>query len=138
MKNGDTFEMKFERTLHTGGDGLWTDVAKDVQVTKFELSINSFEADDVDITDNADVWGELRVYFDTASWNVTDDGLIYTDEAFLDELRGYLELNGFDDSDVGYSEQGMQDREYVSLDVGKEFINSWVLQDWFKTPLPGI
>lgn len=120
--------MKFEYTLNTNGQGLWSDVAKEVKVTELECDWSE---------DDVGTWGELRVHFDTKSWDVNDDGLIYTDKEFLDELRGYLELNGLDDSDVHYSEQGMQGDDYVSLDVGSKFITSWTLTEWFASGLPG-
>lgn len=136
MKNGDILKLPFKYTLHTNGDGLWSNVTKAVDVTHIECHVMSFEEDDVDIPANSDMWGELRVHYDVLTWNYQNDGLIYTDRGFIDELRGYLELNGLDDKDVGYSEQGMQGFDYVSLDVGKEFIDSWVTKQWMESPLP--
>jgi hypothetical protein len=43
----------------------------------------------------------------------------------MTELRAYLQTIGFTEAeanDVNYSEQGMQTDEYVSCDVGAEFI----------------
>jgi hypothetical protein len=54
------------------------------------------------------------------------EGLIYTDKGFMTELKALLEANGLDASDIGYSEQGMQGENYVSLDVGENFIGSWL------------
>ena len=51
------------------------------------------------------------------------DGMIYTDAAFLNNLRKYMvESCDFDEEllqylDFDYSEQGMQDDENVNLDV---------------------
>ena len=51
------------------------------------------------------------------------DGMIYTDTAFLANLQKYMvEHCDFDEQlneylDFDYSEQGMQDDEYVNLDV---------------------
>ena len=75
-------------------------------------------------------FGELCVYFATDDftaneWDVSVDGLIYTDKLFLQELRAYLQTIGFSESeanDVSYSEQGMQGDAYVSCDVGATFI----------------
>lgn len=76
------------------------------------------------VNDEGD-FGELRVYFNTKVWNVKVNGLIYTDRLFLQELRTMLDNMGFNGSDVGYSEQGMQGDDYVSLDVGAKFIQSF-------------
>jgi len=137
MKNGDILKLPFKYTLHTNGDGLWTSVTKAIDVTRIECHVNSFAKDDVDIPSEEKMWGELRVYFDTVTWKIEDDGLIYTDKGFIDELRGYLELNGLNDKDVDYSEQGMQGIDYVSLDVGNVFIDSWVTKQWLESPLVG-
>jgi hypothetical protein len=125
------FEMpEFEFTLETNGKGLWTVEAKKVRTTKLELTVNSEK--------NADHrWGELRVYFDTNTWNTTNDGLIYTDPEFMDGLEGCLDVVGLNDNDVDYSEQGMQGKDYVSCDVGDNFIASWELKMWEESELAG-
>lgn len=105
--------MTILATLHTDGRGLWTGYVKPVNIVKLALPYN----------DN-DEFGELRVHFDS-SWNVDDDGLIYTDQLFMRELKTYLSGEGYDASDVSYSEQGMQGDDYVSCDVGSAFIASW-------------
>lgn len=65
----------------------------------------------------------MRVYFDTKSWDISNDGLIYTDQQFLQELRWLLDWLGFSRTkDVNYSEQGMQGDDYVSLDTSDKFI----------------
>ena len=106
--------IRFETILHTLGDGLWSRKSKPVQITKLGLGYVNDEED----------FGELRVYFNS-TWNVRQDGLIYTDSQFLAELRDRLAQYGFDSTDVSYSEQGMQGSNYVSLDVGAQFLSSW-------------
>lgn len=106
--------IRFETKLDTAGDGLWSDVSKPVQVTKLSLGYVNDEED----------FGELRVHFDKG-WDVRKDGLIYTDSLFLVMLREKLNDCGFAGADVDYSEQGMQGDNYVSLDVGKDFLGSW-------------
>jgi len=108
--------VDFLATLNTAGDGLWSDTAKAVDIHTLGLTV--FE-------DEGDKWGELRVYFDTDTWDIDEDGLIYTDDAFLSELQNVLLRAGFN-TDVDYSEQGMQGDDYVSLDVGAKFIDSFV------------
>lgn len=102
-------------TLHTGGDSLWTDGAeRRVFITKMTADCNA-EGE----------FGELRVYFDKDYWDVYELGLIYTDSLFELELGEYLKGFGIDATDMGYSEQGMQGDDYVSLDIGQSFIDSW-------------
>jgi hypothetical protein len=102
------------KTLNTSGNGLWSNVSKPIPVTGLELDY---------INDDED-FGELKVYFDTGAWNVNQDGLIYTDRLFLEELLSMLSALKLG-TDVSYSEQGMQGDNYVSLDVGAEFIKSY-------------
>ncbi len=108
--------FKFERTLNTDGKGYWSDKAKPVNTLRIEVPYINDEKD----------FGELRVYFDTKSWNVKKHGLIYTDGLFIKELREQLNLIGFPGKAAEYSEQGMQGDDYVSLDVGKKFIETWL------------
>ena len=98
----------------TAGDSLWSNVSKDVEVIDMQLGYVSDEGD----------FGELRVYFDTATWNVNKDGLIYTDTGFYADLQQFVKQQGLV-VDLCYSEQGMQGDNYVSLDVGQEFLDSW-------------
>jgi len=103
-------------TLHTNGTGLWSDKATAVAITSLDLQYINNERD----------FGELCVHFDTATWDVDADGLIYTDPLFKAELRAYLQTLGFtaeEANDVEYSEAGMQCEHYVSCDVGLDFIN---------------
>ena len=102
--------------LNTNGSGYWSNVAKTVLATGLELSYVNDEGD----------FGELRVHFDTNTWDVGTDGLIYTDKQFINDLK--VLLNRIElDTDVSYSEQGMQGDTFVSLDVGPEFIKSFKL-----------
>ena len=110
--------LNLNATLPTNGSGLWTTQESygkriDVRVTKLTVPYVNEEND----------FGELRVHFNTDDWNTDIHGLIYTDELFLHELLHLLVQNGFG-CDVGYSEMGMQGHSYVSLDVGKDFLDS--------------
>jgi hypothetical protein len=103
-------------TLHTNGKGLWSDKATAVTVEALDLQYISNERD----------FGELCIHFNTNDWDVDTDGLIYTDPLFKTELRAYLQTLGFtaeEANDVDYSEAGMQSDNYVSCDVGLDFIN---------------
>ena len=101
--------------FNTAGTGLWSNVAKAVEVVDMRLHVHFAEKD----------FGELCVEFNTETWDVEVDGLIYTDEQFLSNLREFCNVQGLDGNDISYSEQGMQGDDYVSLDVGANFITSW-------------
>jgi hypothetical protein len=107
---------KISATLNTNGKGYWSSTAKAVEVTGLQLAYINDELD----------FGELRVRFTAASWDVNKLGLIYTDKLFMTELKELLTSMGFDASDVSYSEQGMQGDNYVSCDVGELFINTYM------------
>ena len=100
--------------FNTSGDGYWSDVAKPVEITDMQLGYVSDEAD----------FGELCVFFNTDTWDVNTDGLIYTDTQFKIDLMAFITAHGLV-VDLCYSEQGMQGDDYVSLDVGKDFLDSW-------------
>ena len=111
-----------EVILHTDGlRGLWSDVAKAVRITDIQIGY----IDDEFEPGKHPTFGELRVQFDTKTWDVSEDGLIYTDRLFLKELQEFLDAHGLQGGDVSYSEQGMQGDDYVSLDVGGKFLKSW-------------
>jgi hypothetical protein len=107
---------KISATLNTNGNGYWSNKRKAVEITALQLSYTNDELD----------FGELRVRFNTATWDTYKDGLIYTDKQFMRELKELLTVQGFDASDVSYSEQGMQGDTYVSCDVGECFINTFM------------
>jgi hypothetical protein len=107
---------KVNATLNTNGNGYWSTTKAAVEITGLQLSYLNDEMD----------FGELRVRFNTNTWDVNKLGLIYTDKQFMRELKELLTNLGFDASDVSYSEQGMQGDAYVSCDVGECFINTFM------------
>jgi hypothetical protein len=104
--------MEVAVTLHTDGNGLWSTVAKAVGIVELHLAWVTEERD----------FGDLHVYFDE-SWDCEQHGLIYTDKQFKRELNEFLVSQGL--CAVSYSEQGMQGDDFVSCDVGKDFIDAW-------------
>jgi hypothetical protein len=104
--------------LNTNGVGYWSNVAKPVTIKDMVLGTG--------MQDEDSIFGELQVYFDTSTWDVNVDGLIYTDRLFITELRTFLDSQGLPGADVSYSEQGMQGDDYVSLDAGTEFYTAWM------------
>ena len=107
---------KVNATLNTNGKGYWSRTVAAVEITHLQLAYINDELD----------FGELRVYFNTKTWDVNKQGLIYTDKQFMRELKELLVQKDFDTSDLSYSEQGMQGDTYVSCDVGECFINTFM------------
>lgn len=107
------------RLTEAYGNGLWSVENKKVKL--LEASVRF-----VDQTG-----GELRVKFDTKTWNPDKHGLLYTDRNWIKDLRKILVKKGFSEKaakDVDYSEQGMQGDNYVSCDIGKTFLKEWRLK----------
>ena len=107
---------KVNAILNTSGGGYWSNAKKAVTITGLQLAYTNDEL----------TFGELRVRFNTKTWDVNKLGLIYTDKQFMRELTELLTTLGFDASDLSYSEQGMQGDNYVSCDVGERFINTFM------------
>lgn len=98
---------------HTDGKGLWSSFEQTVTVVRVELAYTNDEGD----------FGELRAYFE--NWDVNETGLIYTDPRWINEFRGLMKSLGFTRNacdDIDYSEAGMQGDDYVSMDVGADFM----------------
>lgn len=113
-------------TLHTDGSGYWSDKTKSVRVTRIEIDLP-------DRLYSEKLYGEMKVFFDLTTWRVPKDGLIYTDNLWLSELRDALYCLGFSKIAVeafDYSEQGMQGQNYVSLDVAEPFIREFYGKDF--------
>lgn len=109
------FSKQVNWQTHTGGNGHWSNQAKAIVILEVWLSSVNDEGD----------FGELCARFDTKSWNCDQDGLIYTDDVWIDEFRALMRSLGFTRNavnDINYSEQGMQGFNYVSMDVGEDFL----------------
>ena len=74
-------------TLHTEGKGYWSSVKRAVDINNITINGISAKGD----------FAELCVHFDTNTWDVDADGLIYTDYRFMDELRKLLQRAAFRD-----------------------------------------
>jgi hypothetical protein len=102
--------------FNTNGLGYWSNVQKAVEVVDMQVAYINDERD----------FGELRVFFNTDTWDVNVDGLIYTDKQWRNELQAFLDAQGLPGADISYSEQGMQGDNYVSLDiVTAKFLTAW-------------
>ena len=96
----------------TAGNGLWSTVAKDVFVNDITMYVV------YDNEENCD--GDMGINYSEMTWDNYKDGLIYTDKAFIAQVREYLIEQGFDKkavNDITYSEQGMQSDGRVSCDA---------------------
>lgn len=109
--------------LNTDGSGLWSDDVREVRVTALSLGYVSEDQE----------FGELRVHFNTNSWRPDINGLIYTDEGFMESLADWLTgVQKYSEDavdEVDYSEQGMQGDNYVSFDVGAEFLKEYAVKN---------
>jgi hypothetical protein len=109
------FDQMVNFRTQTNGRGLWSATKKFVSIDRVRLAYLDDEGD----------FGELRAYFDPQEWDVGNAGLIYTDQAWMSGFRECMKTLGFSDEaveDISYSEQGMQGDNYVSMDVGGDFI----------------
>lgn len=109
--------LKINQVCNTDGHGLWSGESKPVKVTKAEITYYDGEG-----------FGGLIAYFDSKTWDPKLDGLIYTDRLWMKEFQKALQGAGFSEKaakDVDYSEQGMQGRDFVSMDIGGDFIKEW-------------
>lgn len=83
-------------TLVTSGDSLWSNKKqRSVKIVDVKQHEGKNET-------------TYSVYFDTSTWNVQRDGLIYTDNGFIQSAR---EVSGI--QNLNYSEQGMQGEDFV-------------------------
>ena len=110
------FDQKVNFRTQTAGNGYWSSTQKFVAINRVRLAY----------LDEDGTFGELRAYFDPKEWDVDNDGLIYTDSAWMKNFKTCMEnVLGFSPDailDINYSEQGMQGQNYVSMDVGVNFI----------------
>lgn len=105
------------------GSGLYCKVSREVKILGMVLDTGTWEMFKEESPEDLP-YGELQVKFDPSTWN-REDGIIYTDKHWLADLKDFLVRAGYNVDDIGYSEAGMQGDDYVSLDVGHRFINSW-------------
>lgn len=98
---------------NTNGRGYWSDRKAEVKID--EIKIGRYTQIDFDSKHNM-IYIDAK--FDSATWRVFRDGLIYTDNRFIKEFRLGLQELGMSRrlaNKVDYTEQGMQGKNYVSL-----------------------
>ena len=109
------FDQTVNFVTHTNGQGYWSTVSGCVKIDRVRLAY----------LDDDGEFGELRAYFDPAEWDTDKDGLIYTDSAWIESFINCMATLGFSEAalqDIDYSEAGMQGGNYVSMDVGGDFV----------------
>jgi hypothetical protein len=115
-EEGFNFEIVVNKTFTTAGNGLWSNVVKDVFVESISMFIST-------VNEEGDFYdGDLAINYTEATWDNAKDGLIYTDRAFIAQVHAFLINAGFDNeavNNISYSEQGMQDDERVSCDANE-------------------
>lgn len=94
--------VTFQHDIRTSGDGLYAEAAKVVEVLGMDIRALEFSTDA-----GMRRFGELRVFFNTDSWDTYEDSLVYTDDGFMQQLRKLLAKNCITEH-PSYSELGMQ------------------------------
>lgn len=112
------FQKKITLATETDGTGLWSITKNKVKIVLVEVSC--YDKQDMS-------FGEVRAYFNENNWDIDKHGLIYTDKkwikTFREQLAEKLDLKS-KDLDISYSEQGMQGRDYVSMDCGPKLLKA--------------
>ena len=102
--------IEFNKVITTGGNGLWSKVKANVQMLSIAQELHIEMAKD-------EGFNSIGIYFDTASWDVKKNGLIYTDDAFLENVKKEFIKMGLDAVNLEYAEWEMQGDNYVCFDA---------------------
>jgi len=97
-------------TCRVTGDGYWG--AREGSVSG-HLRFRTYEPDD-----NTTGFAEAKFYLD--DWDADEQGLIYSDSQFIQDLQDGLNRLGIAGRGIDYSESGMQGNDYVSMDASYE------------------
>ena len=103
--------------FNTNAKGVWTEQARAIRIVDM-TALRIYEGG-----------GELKVWLNPEDWDF-DEGLVYGDPQFLDELRAWLTKQGLPGEEAYYTEHGMQGQDedgenFVSLEVGLKFLYYW-------------
>jgi hypothetical protein len=102
---------------NTDGKGYWSCEARAVRVNKVVVSIHRAEVDLYRY--HPVLYVNVDAYFPKISWDTNEHGLIYTDRLWLKEfnkaMKGINRL--LFSSGIYYTEQGQQERDYVSMSM---------------------
>lgn len=101
----------------TDGSSIWSGCKKTTKIKRIAFTSCSYEPDSRYCKPYLHV--EARFYFTKKDWNIWNDGLIYTDYKWINQVR--KKFNELDcvkgltsKSSLQYTEQGMQGDNYVS------------------------
>lgn len=116
--------MKFKKQLilNTNGQGYWSDEKRKIRCTALEIECMQ-ELDD---------YFTYRLIFNEKDWNIHKHGLIYTDALFLKELKKELKDRNYNGSKLDYTEQGMQGKNYVSIQDDGTLFKSFMKTNSFR------
>ena len=109
-------------STHTDGKGYWSGEQRNVVISSIALDCVCWY--------NNKFIAELRAYFIKKDWNTEKHGLIYTDRTWMKCFKENLVRMGFSEAAINkleYSEQGMQGDNYVSMDVGDQFVREFAM-----------
>jgi hypothetical protein len=112
----DTFQCRLGETVVETKADLWHNEYGRA-VTLYLTAVLQVWADD----DGRHVTGSLLGYFDTESWDVSKDGLMYTDRAVEDAVNAHLAELGLSRGAI-WSEHGAQSAEFVDFDMSDALI----------------
>ena len=102
-----TTTTNINNTIHTSGEGNWSSEEKAVRIVEVKVT-------------ESDSHFEIKVIFDTNTWNNSESGLIYSDPLALTELKTIIADHvDFDLTKLDYTEQGMQGFDWISLELSK-------------------
>jgi len=107
QQEGDTLstEYKCTRTVVLAGDSIWDCTLKTVCITSIHIAETDYDGDG-DISTHIGV-----VYTVDGATDVEDSWRLYTDTGFASVVSMLL------GTDVSYTEQGMQDNNYASMEL---------------------
>ena len=107
QQEGDTLstEYKCTRTVVLAGDSIWDCTLKTVCITSIHIAETDYDGDG-DISTHIGV-----VYTVNGATDVEDSWRLYTDTGFASVVSMLL------GTDVSYTEQGMQDNNYASMEL---------------------
>ena len=112
----------------TKGDGYWSNASPTtVTISKVEMEVGEAYVDLYNYGVFLPIY--LKAFFPKKSWNTDKQGLIYTDSLWIKDFREQFKTRfpamAWMAGKINYTEQGMQGDNYVSLDAGSEFVQSF-------------
>lgn len=97
------------------GNGIWG-TSDDVKTFKIDsVEVEFIDEDELaEYPKKKEVFASVNIELD--NYHSKDNGLIYTDKVFLEEVKRLIKAAGLNIK-VSYSEQGAQGKTYVNLDA---------------------